>query len=67
MLPKFSYFVAAIHAMPYLAGNPAAAIAANVATICSRVTPFSVRFVTDAGEGPLETVQSGFNLQYLLT
>ena len=59
--------LAAIHSMPYLAGTPAAAIAANVATICSRVTPFLVRFVTDVGEGPLETVQSGFNLQYLLT
>ena len=59
--------LAAIHATPYLAGTPAAAIAANVQTICSRVTPFLVRFVTDVGEGPLETVQSGFNLQYLLT
>jgi len=58
--------LAAIHSMPYLGAGPAA-IAANVATICSRVTPFSVRFVTDAGEGPMETVQSGFNLQYLLT
>jgi len=52
--------------MPYLAAGPVA-IAANSATICSRATPFLVRFVTDAGEGALETVQSGFNLQYILT
>jgi len=46
----------------------AAALVANTQqTICSRATPFLVRFVTDVGEGPLETVQSGFNLQYLLT
>jgi len=51
----------------YLAGPPTAAIAGVSQTICSRVTPFSVRFVTDAGEDPLESVQSGFNLQYLLT
>jgi len=50
----------------YLAAGPVA-IAANSASICSRVTPFLVRFVTDLGEGPLETIQSGFNLQYLLT
>ena len=43
------------------------AIPANSQTICSRVTPFLVRFTSDVGEGPLETVQSGFNLQYLLT
>jgi len=59
--------LAATASAQYLAGTPAAAIAANVQTICSRVTPFLVRFVTDVGEGPLETVQSGFNLQYLLT
>jgi len=53
------------NAMPYLAAGPAA-IAANSATICSRATPFLVRFVTDVGEGPLETIQSGFNLQYIL-
>jgi hypothetical protein len=44
-----------------------AAIPAQAQTICSRVTPFLVRFTSDVGEGPLETVQSGFNLQYLLT
>lgn len=54
------------NAMAYLAAGPAA-IAANSATICSRATPFLVRFVTDAGEGVTETIQSGFNLQYLLT
>jgi len=60
--------LAAIFSMPYLAaGPPVATIPANVQTICSRVTPFLVRFVTDVGEGPMETVQSGFNLQYLLT
>lgn len=52
--------------MPYLAAGPVA-IAANSATICSRATPFLVRFVTDAGEGATETIQSGFNLQYILT
>ena len=51
----------------YLAGTPSAAIAAMAQTVCSRATPFSVRFVTDAGEDPLESKQSGFNLQYLLT
>jgi len=60
--------LAAGAAAPYLAaGPPVAAIAGASATICSRATPFLVRFVTDAGEGALETVQSGFNLQYILT
>jgi len=36
-------------------------------SVLSRVTPFLVRFVTDFGEGPVETIQSGFNLQYILT
>jgi hypothetical protein len=44
-----------------------AATPATSQTICSRVTPFLVRFTSDVGEGPLEIVQSGFNLQYLLT
>jgi len=47
--------------------SAAAAVAGSMQTICSTATPFLVRFVSDAGEGPLETVQSGFNLQYLLT
>jgi len=51
----------------YLAGAPSMAIAGVSATICSRATPFLVRFVTDVGESATETVQSGFNLQYLLT
>merc|ERR1719420_67678 len=59
--------LAKVMANPYLAGTPSAAIAGSSQTICSRATPFSVRFVTDAGEDPLESVQSGFNLQYLLT
>ena len=46
---------------------PTVAGVATSQTICSRVTPFLVRFTSDVGEGPLETVQSGFNLQYLLT
>jgi len=46
---------------------PTMAIAGISATICSRATPFLVRFVTDVGESATETVQSGFNLQYLLT
>ena len=58
--------LAAIHANAYLGAGPAV-IAGNAMTVCSRVTPFLVRFVTDVGEGPMETVQSGFNLQYLLT
>jgi len=36
-------------------------------TICSTITPFLVRFVTDVGEAVLEDRQRGFNLQYLLT
>ena len=58
--------LAKAHLNPYLGAGPAV-IAGNAQTICSRATPFLVRFVTDVGEGPLETVQSGFNLQYLLT
>jgi len=58
--------LAKTHANAYLAAGPAV-IAGASQTICSRVTPFLVRFVTDLGEGPMETVQSGFNLQYLLT
>jgi hypothetical protein len=42
----------------------AAVVAGSQQTICSRATPFLVRFVTDAGEGLTETVQTGFNLQY---
>jgi len=45
----------------------AAMMAANQATVCSRVVPFQVRFVTDAGETITETVQSGFQLGYILT
>jgi hypothetical protein len=58
--------LAKAHLNPYLGAGPAV-IAGNAQTICSRATPFLVRFVTDAGEDLLETVQSGFNLQYLLT
>jgi len=42
-------------------------VAGTQQTVCSRAYPFLVRFVTDVGEGPLEEVQTGFNLQYLLT
>merc|ERR1712179_827279 len=56
--------LAKTHAMPCQAGTPAAVVANSQQSICSRATPFLVRFVTDAGEGPLETVQSGFNLGY---
>ena len=59
--------LAKTHSNVYLGGMPSAVIAAMAQTVCSRVTPFSVRFVTDAGEDPLEAKQSGFNLQYLLT
>ena len=58
--------LAAAHSNIYLGAGPAV-IAGAAQSVCSRVTPFLVRFVTDVGEGPLETVQSGFNLQYLLT
>jgi len=53
------------HAMAYL--DAMGVVAGTSATVCSRLTPFLVRFVTDAGEGEDETVQSGFNLQFVLT
>jgi len=56
--------LAKTHGIACQAGTPAAVVANSQQTICSRATPFLVRFVTDAGEGPLEVVQSGFNLQY---
>jgi len=59
--------LAKVHNVACQAGTPAAVVANSQQTICSRATPFLVRFVTDVGEGPLETVQTGFNLQYLLT
>jgi len=59
--------LAKTHSMACQAAGVAGAIAGSMQTICSRATPFLVRFVTDAGESAMETVQSGFNLQYLLT
>jgi hypothetical protein len=58
--------LAAIHSNIYLGAGPVVNAGA-AQSVCSRVTPFLVRFVTDVGEGVLEAVQSGFNLQYLLT
>merc|ERR1711971_642723 len=57
--------LAKTHSNVYLGAGPAV-IAGNAQMICSRVTPFLVRFVTDVGEGAMETVQSGFRLQYVL-
>jgi len=36
-------------------------------TICSRSTPFQIRFVSDFGEAALETKQNGFQLGYIQT
>jgi len=45
-------------------GTGTSAMPANQITICSRSTPFQVRFVSDLGEQPFETKQNGFQLGY---
>jgi len=47
------------------AGPPVAA--QNIVTVCSQSLPFQVRFVSDEGEGAMETIQSGFQLGYIQT
>jgi len=39
----------------------------NQITICSRATPFQIRFVSDFGEAAVETKQNGFQLGYIQT
>lgn len=50
-----------------LSGSGTTAMNVGQITICSRSTPFQVRFVTDFGESILETKQNGFQLGYIQT
>jgi len=50
-----------------VSGSGTTAMNVNQITICSRSTPFQVRFVTDFGESALETKQNGFQLGYIQT
>jgi len=50
-----------------LTGSSGTTAPLNQITICSRSTPFQVRFVSDFGEAAIETKQNGFQLGYIQT